>query len=548
MKTFQRVRRFSWCFPCLLLISAAVLLTSCGAKDDLPLCDPDALLRPEDMLPGGSPTNEGEIIDTLTPTFSWTYPDPECEPEYYMLKYAASWHELAESPEEIRVDGDRSEWLADTELQARTTYIWQLWAGSGARTGGGGLGIFRTGPVCDLTSPAVLLAPTLRWPENGDSVDLSDLTLEWFDPTVCIAQGDYIIEISERADFSEEFVGGYGFPYLFVAPPWIDFELEECTTYYWRVHFDPRGGSDDEDGPYSETWTFNTTSSSGVLCPPGPLVTLAPEPEVEIPPEGDSAIVGHVWHDECAVPYESTDEPPEGCVSMADGGFEANGIYDAGETGIAEVVVRLGTGPCPVEDGWTAETDETGQYSFTELLPGTYCVSVDALEDGNDLILVPGSWTFPERWYGPGPIEYELTLGASQILREVNFGWDYQFLPEPVSAIPLARFLQNAHCRLGPDTVYDIVTSLSEGQEAFIEGRNAENTWWWIKLPQSTTHCWVADSVVEIIGLADALPIIQALPTSTPIQGCWVWNANLQQDVCTVPCPPNPQPGGACTP
>jgi hypothetical protein len=48
--------------------------------------------------------------------------------------------------------------------------------------------------------------------------------------------------------------------------------------------------------------------------------------------------------------------------------------------------------------------------------------------------------------------------------------------------------------------------------------------------------------------LADALPIIQALPTSTPIQGCWVWNANLQQDVCTVPCPPNPQPGGACTP
>jgi len=397
-----------------------------------------------------------------------------------------------------------------------------------------------------------LQTPTLLWPENGASVDLSNLTLEWDDPTMCIAEGNYVIEIAKRAGFSGAFVGEYPEPYLFIAHPWVDFELDECKTYYWRVHFDHRSRSDAEDGPYSETWTFSTMSSSGVICPPGALVTLAPEPEVEIPPEGDSVISGHVWHDECAVPYESTEEPPEGCVSMADGGFEANGILDPGETGIAEVVVRLGAGPCPVEDGWTSETDEIGQYLFEELLPGTYCVSVDALDDGNDLLLVPGSWTFPERWYGPGPIEYELTIGASQIMRELNFGWDYQFLPAPatatVSEFPLAKFQQNAHCRMGPDTVYDIVTSLSEGQEAFIEGRNQDSTWWWIQLPQSTAHCWVADSVVEIIGLVDALPIIQAPVTPTPIQGCWVWNANVQQNECIVPCPPNPQPGGACTP
>lgn len=124
--------------------------------------------------------------------------------------------------------------------------------------------------------------------------------------------------------------------------------------------------------------------------------------------------------------------------------------------------------------------------------------------------------------------------------------------PTPTSGFPLAAFLQNANCRKGPEIGYEIVTSMLEGQTAFIEGRNQENTWWWVRIPQSQNHCWVADNVIRITGPLNGLPIIQALPlpspTSTPAQGCWVWNANLQQNECIVPCPPNPQPGGACTP
>lgn len=83
------------------------------------------------------------------------------------------------------------------------------------------------------------------------------------------------------------------------------------------------------------------------------------------------------------------------------------------------------------------------------------------------------------------------------------------------SAAPTATFVQNANCRRGPGTLYEVTASLLEGQEALIEGRNADSSWWWILLPQSTTHCWVSDSTVEVSGSVAGLPLIAAPPTST---------------------------------
>jgi hypothetical protein len=116
-------------------------------------------------------------------------------------------------------------------------------------------------------------------------------------------------------------------------------------------------------------------------------------------------------------------------------------------------------------------------------------------------------------------------------------------LPPPA---PLATFLQNANCREGPALVYDIVTSLYQGQTADVEGRNVEGTWWWILLPGLQAHCWVAGSTVQVSGDIAAVPVFEAPPTPPP--GCWVWNPQTQQNVCTSPCPANAQPGGACTP
>jgi CSLREA domain-containing protein len=114
--------------------------------------------------------------------------------------------------------------------------------------------------------------------------------------------------------------------------------------------------------------------------------------------------------------------------------------------------------------------------------------------------------------------------------------------PQP----PMATFLQNANCREGPALVYDVVTSLYQGQTARVDGRSVEGTWWWIQLPGLQAHCWVAVSTVEVSGDTASVTVYEAPPE--PVAACWVWEPQIQQNVCTAPCPPNAQPGGACMP
>lgn len=471
METIRGKRRWMIGLRFMACTLSAVLLGACApGTGELP-CDRGELVSPESLSPGGTPADEGEIIGTLTPTFSWTYPDPTCIPEYYRLILATSWHELDTSPAEFRIDGGSTEWIPEAELLPGTTYLWRVQAGSAWETVGGRLGIFRTGPSCDITSPARLQEPIPLWPENGSRVEGVNPTIEWDDPTECIADGHYVVEISESSSFEPTFVGSYVEPYLFVAAPWVDFELEDCTWYYWRVHFDHERRADDDDGPYSATWSFATGTSTEERCPPDLLGPYVPAPGVPLPPEPEGMISGYVWHDECMTPSWDTGVAPPGCEAAPYGGFEANGMLDPGESGIEGIIVRLGAGACPVDDGRSTTTDAAGFYSFDSLSPGAYCVSIDALQNGNEQVLIPGHWTSPERAYGPGPIEMELALSEHQ-MTDASFGWDYRFLPS------------------------------------------------------------------------------ETVPISTPevTMGCWVWNANLQKDVCTSPCPPNPQPGGACTP
>jgi len=146
---------------------------------------------------------------------------------------------------------------------------------------------------------------------------------------------------------------------------------------------------------------------------------------------GDSSISGKVWHDLCAVPelgYPAT--PPPGCSDPDGDGYstDANGILEPGEPGIPGVTLRLKAGTCAAgTDLMTAVTDASGDYSFAGLAAGTYCVSVDALGDGNDLVLIPGGWTFPAS--GSAAVQTEIVLTAGEMHPGANFGWDYQFLP-----------------------------------------------------------------------------------------------------------------------
>ena len=140
-----------------------------------------------------------------------------------------------------------------------------------------------------------------------------------------------------------------------------------------------------------------------------------------------ASISGLVWHDLCALP----DGPlppaaPPGCVPFG-GSYEANGVLEPGEPGLANVTVQLGAGACPSSGLASATTGPDGTFTFAGLAAGAYCVSVGALVDGNDSVLVPGSWTAPVAHADPQAVG--VTLAAAEAHSGVNFGWDYEFLP-----------------------------------------------------------------------------------------------------------------------
>ncbi|MBN2554643.1 MAG: right-handed parallel beta-helix repeat-containing protein [Anaerolineales bacterium] len=122
--------------------------------------------------------------------------------------------------------------------------------------------------------------------------------------------------------------------------------------------------------------------------------------------------------------------------------------------------------------------------------------------------------------------------------------------PMPTLSPATAVALQNAHCRSGPSTQFEPAAILAQGAAVPVTGRLADDSWWFV-LPEGERYgCWVWGGAVDVAGDLENVPVLQSppTPTPTPLPGCWVWNANLQQDVCTVPCPPNATPGGVCTP
>jgi hypothetical protein len=78
--------------------------------------------------------------------------------------------------------------------------------------------------------------------------------------------------------------------------------------------------------------------------------------------------------------------------------------------------------------------------------------------------------------------------------------------------------------------------------EVPIDGRNADHSWWWVRIPNSMNHCWLAAENVETSVDPDKVPIVEAEPL-----GCWV-KQQQGPDACVVPCPQGADPGGACEP
>lgn len=139
-------------------------------------------------------------------------------------------------------------------------------------------------------------------------------------------------------------------------------------------------------------------------------------------------LTGQIWHDICAIAEQSanTIEASAGCTTSATG-IVANGILEAGEPPLVGVQVAIGLGACPGGDPFAMTvSDDAGNYTFSDLRPSEYCVTVPIVAEPNATILVPGEWTAPNV-----NGQQTITITASEPTVAEPFGWDYKFLPNP---------------------------------------------------------------------------------------------------------------------
>lgn len=187
-------------------------------------------------------------------------------------------------------------------------------------------------------------------------------------------------------------------------------------------------------GTLEQPFTLGATPSGGS---PAPRATPRPQGTPET--VGQGRITGVVWHDLCASGMEGQPAPatpPPGCVGDATTGYRADGVRQPDEPGIAGVKVTLAQGACPGTPWRETTTDGQGTYTFADLPPGTYCVAVTPDGPTNLPILLPGGWTFPQEGAG----QQTVTVAANATA-QADFGWDYQFLPQPEACQDRAAFV-----------------------------------------------------------------------------------------------------------
>jgi len=108
--------------------------------------------------------------------------------------------------------------------------------------------------------------------------------------------------------------------------------------------------------------------------------------------------------------------------------------------------------------------------------------------------------------------------------------------PTPTSEFPLAITLEErAFCRYGPGKAYLFSHELKKGDLTEVHGRNASQTWLWLKPYNLDRHCWAAASVLEVNGdIASVNIVTSRLPQST-LYGPPEWvSADRDGDEVTV--------------
>ena len=70
----------------------------------------------------------------------------------------------------------------------------------------------------------------------------------------------------------------------------------------------------------------------------------------------------------------------------------------------------------------------------------------------------------------------------------------------PTFAFPVASVNKQAHCRYGPSVAYLHAADLYAGDVGTVRGRFIYSNWLFIKFDKLNYFCWVAPSVVDVVG------------------------------------------------
>ncbi len=79
------------------------------------------------------------------------------------------------------------------------------------------------------------------------------------------------------------------------------------------------------------------------------------------------------------------------------------------------------------------------------------------------------------------------------------------------ASVPQLTLIENANCRKGPGSAYDVATSFVKGKTLDAVGRNADSSWWLAQI-QPGSECWVGDSTVGKSGPVEQLAVVTAPP------------------------------------
>ena len=443
------------------------------------------------------------VVNTLSPSLSWSYPDPACNPEGYRIELRTG--PLFTDDLSGGTGNPSTSWSPGSPLQPGREYEWAIQPINGTTLGPiAGYRYFFTGPVC---ATGALKAPALLQPDDGAEVHELDPSLIWQYLDPCVPQG-YRVDLSTDPTFADTSLsGGTGNP----ATRWGPANpLADCTTYFWRIA--PINGT--TLGPFSGAFTFHTNVSGS--CAPAATAT----------------VTGVLWYDQCPLPLDTSPVPsplPAGCVVDLYG-VDADAIHEGGEPFMAGITVNIGPGDCPSGGPMSTTTDVNGAYTFTGLVPGKYCINVNAASFAGPA--ATGHWTLLPSGH-EGNTYRAILLGPGQNLTGQDFAW-YQntgptptptavasFTPTEVATLtptPVGLFFTpgiNVNCHLGPALIFDTLDVAMKGTRYLLDGQNREKTWYRIMFSQ-VKGCWVLANTGTVSGDVSGLRILVSPPTPTP--------------------------------